>query len=104
MRRNFDEGISEIKKIKESIYEGYKLNLLLYDDKLKSYICKQTGVPVELYSKILESIPGQNLGIPKKIITSSITLSGKDTPMFTFKGGFISILDGYVNVDIGFID
>jgi hypothetical protein len=24
--------------------------------------------------------------------------------MFTFKGGFISILDGYVNVDIGFID
>ena len=38
IRNNRADGMEEIKKIKQCIYEGYKLNMATWDKKVRSYV------------------------------------------------------------------
>jgi HrpA-like RNA helicase len=102
MRQNFSEGMDEIIKIKKCIYEGYRLNLLIYDEASKSYVSPYYGNKVLLdKNKILNPMLVDK--IPKNIITTKNTLMYK-TDSYVFTGGDVSVLDGFVDIDIDYIN
>ncbi len=97
----FDNNISEswIQYIKQCIYEGYKLNLMILNEAGTSYISEQTGITIGVksalqYFKNLESNP-------KFIVTDAITFRNvpmTDKNIFSFNTNFVSPLDGYVGL------
>jgi HrpA-like RNA helicase len=88
-------GFAEIKKLKKCFYSGYKLNLLVVDD--VAYKLAHKNISVKVKSKILDNRP-------KYILVDSYMLSQKfGSSQYQFEtSGFTSILDGYVDVDLGF--
>lgn len=109
LRKDLTEGLEEIRKIKKSIYEGYRFNLLKYDEEAKSYIAKYGHNKVNLSSKLLKPIKLDDdiqQSRPKFIIVSSVMLqsSSNNPGMYEFNGGDISVLDGFVDVDEEFIN
>jgi hypothetical protein len=103
MKRNINEGYEEIIKIKKCIYEGYRYNLATYNDRLNTYITKQTHIPIMLETKIIRL---DKKNIPSYVIIGKIELkeSNKIKGSYEFIGSNISILDGYVNVDLEYYD
>ena len=47
IRNDMDAGIKEIKKIKHSIYEGYKLNIATYNNATRTYILDYNKIPLK---------------------------------------------------------
>jgi HrpA-like RNA helicase len=109
LRKDLTEGLEEIRKIKKSIYEGYRFNLLKYDEEAKAYIAKYGHNKVNLSSKLLKPIKLDDdiqQSRPRFIIVSSVMLqsSSNNPGMYEFNGGDISVLDGFVDVDEEFIN
>jgi len=46
IRNNLEEGVSEIKKLKKCFIDSYRLNLIIWDNKSKSYILKHRNIPI----------------------------------------------------------
>ena len=108
LRDNLEEGMEEIKKIKQCIYEGYRMNLFIWNDGLKSYASNYGHYPVSLDSKLLRPLrPDVDIKQlrPQKIIVSSALLgqSNLDKGMYEFVGADISVMDGFVDVDVEFM-
>jgi HrpA-like RNA helicase len=109
LERNLSEGMSEIKKMKMSIYEGYRANLCVCNIETQRYINRQ-NCHVELESKIIKPIGEMNDEIqqkrPQKIIVSQIMVSENpfEKGMYIFKGGDVSVMDGFVDIDREFLD
>ena len=108
LKDNLNEGLEEIRKIKQCIYEGYRLNLFIWNDGLKAYISNYGHYPVSLESKLLRPLrPDIDIKQlrPQKIIVSSALLGSSNTNkgMYEFVGADICILDGYVDVDVDFM-
>ena len=108
LRDNLEEGMEEIKKIKQCIYEGYRMNLFIWNDGLKSYVSNYGHYPVSLDSKLLRPLrPDVDIKQlrPQKIIVSSALLgqSNLDKGMYEFVGADISVMDGFVDVDVEFM-
>jgi HrpA-like RNA helicase len=99
LKRNIEEGIEEIKKIKQCIYEGYRYNLFMYDNsgtkpKYKHSILQYE---IEIDSNITK------VAKPKYVIVSNILVQpGFIKSIYRFNGTDVSVLDGYVDVDINF--
>lgn len=95
--------VLEIKQIKKCIYEGYKMNTATLVE--NAYYTDCTHVPIKVKSYLInESIKLDNFKQmkPKKIIYSSLMLSGSDK--FTFNtGDCICVLDGFIDIDETFI-
>jgi HrpA-like RNA helicase len=93
--KSSDDGFTEIKKIKKCVYAGYKLNLLVHDGNVYKSAHKHVNVKVK--SKILGDYP-------KYVLVNSYMLSQKfDSSQYQFESsGFVSVLDGYVDVDLQF--
>jgi len=111
LRTNLDEGMEEVRKIKKCIYEGYRLNLYVWNEGAKSYISNVHHNGVSLESKIVKGFGGSSdpdikQSRPQKIIVSAVTLrAGQNTDgMYEFAGADVSVLDGFVDVDENFID
>jgi hypothetical protein len=119
LRRNLSEGMSEIINIKKCIYEGFRLNLCLWDEKLNMYVCQHNNMGISSQSKlitpIMQSVDVQNKdhdelnkyilqNRPQKIILSDINIRTKftDKGMYELTGEDISVMDGFVDVDIDF--
>ena len=68
---NLQDGIGEIKKIKNCIANVYQLNSLIYDDTLQSYVSEYKKIPVNIQDNNLISTVDIN---HKKIFTSNISL------------------------------
>jgi hypothetical protein len=102
-RNNFDEGIEEIRKIKQCIYEGFKFNIFTWNDILKKYSSLNVFYDVNIGPQnILEPLILDNTIIrPKNIILGNviIKLSTTKPNVYEFNGSIISVLDGYVNID-----
>lgn len=100
LKRNLSEGIDEIKKIKNCIYEGYRFQIYIWNDISRQYVgrCQNT---VELSSYLIDHKSGQ---VPQKIIVSDIVIREMPTKLYKFVGGDISVLDGYVDVDMEFLN
>jgi HrpA-like RNA helicase len=109
LRNDLGEGLEEIRKIKKSIYEGYRFNLYINDG--TGYISKYGHNTVTLDSKLIKPIkptdmPDVQQIRPKYIVVSNtmIQVSSVTPGMYEFAGGDISVLDGYVDVDEEFLN
>jgi HrpA-like RNA helicase len=106
LRRNFAEGMNEILKIKKCLYEGYRLNLCTWNDKVNGYVNSKNLV-IGLQTPLLKPLKvgedkAKKIQIrPKNILVSGLMLM----PMFdtySFVGGEVSVMDGFVDVDYNF--
>ena len=107
-RENLDECVSEVKKIKQCIIDGYRFNLLVWDNSIKKYILHHRNIPVFVKSNVLSRM-GENAVQTNAnfIVSSNIMLrqSQKDKDVFQFEhSGSISIMDAYLDIDLGFLD
>lgn len=102
------ELLEYIKIIKQCIYEGYKLNLAIYNPIEKSYFVKKSHLKIEVNSEYLvNKIDSYRYGDvnPKYIIFDELLFTTKMySTLYTAKVGNISILDGYVAVDINYLN
>jgi HrpA-like RNA helicase len=106
----FEESIEEIIKIKQCIYEGYKLNVATYDSEQNVYISNFNGYEIETNSYLLKNFPSLKNGRqftdnkPKHILYDSLTIKQNFNSDYTFSvSNCITILSGYVNIDFSFI-
>lgn len=110
---NLADGITEVKKIKKCIMSGFRLNTAVWVHKLKSYSLMYRARQVKVVSDIVKYTPLHEefenttySTIPRYIILSSVVISTdpvKEDGIYTIIGtGFISVMDGFVNIDIEF--
>lgn len=105
---NMSEGMDEIRKIKQCIYEGFRFNLHIWNEVSKTYVSQYGHNPVTLESKIIKPLKADSdikQTRPQKIIVSSsmISISGSNPGMYEFVGADVSVLDGFVDVDVDFL-
>jgi HrpA-like RNA helicase len=94
---NLDEGLEEIRKIKEAIYSGFHMNVCIWNNSLKQFVINKRNIPVSITSEILSYITNKPNHI---IITNYLFTQGSTSLTFEFSStGFISVLDNYINVD-----
>jgi HrpA-like RNA helicase len=104
LRKNLDNGIEEIRKIKECILDGYRFNLAIWDDTSKKYTLIYRNLPINVESSLLSKFSDE--GRPQKIIIAKYSLSESRSgkKIFEFNSqDVISVLDGFINVDINFL-
>jgi HrpA-like RNA helicase len=107
IRNSLDDGLSEIKKIKKCILDGYRFNLIIWDDTSKRYMLHHRNIPVYFNRSLLLGRMGDD-AVQKNanfIIASEIMLfsSQKNPGMFEFQGNQpISIMDS-LDIDINFL-
>lgn len=108
----FIESIEEVIKIKKCLYEGFKFNIAIYDENKKKYIINNTNKEIEVESYLIKNLPilesGKKFEINKpKIILYDSLLIKKNSNINTYEfnvGNSISILSGYINIDLDFIN
>ncbi len=99
--------IESVIKLKQCIYEGYKNNLLIWNDDENSF---QTlsGLNVTVNSKIVSRLSYQKLGAPfdqdrPKVLIYKELLTRQDrNGLFVHEASLISVMDGFVHVDLEF--
>ena len=105
--QNIYEGMSEFQKIKQSIYEGYRFSIFTWDSKTDNYINNNYKYPLYTFSKLINT--NYNVDIikqkrPMYIIAGDIIFKYNPmTKQHSFIGSHISVLDGFVDVDINFL-
>lgn len=106
-RENLDECVGEVKKIKQCIVDGFRFNLLIWDNSVKKYILHHRNIPVMVKSNVLSKM-GENAVQTNAnfIISSNIMLkqAQNNKDVFQFENtGSISIIDSYLDIDLGFL-
>ena len=108
LKQNFNDGMDEIKKIKMSIYEGYRFNLLVWNSTSKEYIRHTIKVPIKINSTLIKPLYGDSIkqDRPKNIIVKGVLLKEKafSQGAYEFTGDVISVMDGFVNIDYDFLN
>lgn len=98
-----DELLECVRKIKQCIYEGYKLNMAEWNPKAKAYITKQTHTFLPFFNPLFigkRDIDKYGDGNPRFIIFDKITLKlNQNTGLYTPNVNGISVLDGFVAID-----
>lgn len=98
LEQNRLEGLGEIRKIKQCIYEGYRMNLCIYDKNQSAYILQYNKLPIDVISSLVKSI--DDAPMPKKLIVANKTFrKAQYGPRYELTGYEISVLDGFVDVD-----
>ena len=93
-----DKYIKHLSIIKQCIYDGYRLNLIINDKISRNYKDRFGNI-----TKIKS--PNRNIGFPKYIITNAIKIVGNpfsETFQFNIESDKISVMDGYVPIDLQF--
>jgi HrpA-like RNA helicase len=98
LKRNLAEGLDEVIKIKQAIYEGYRFNVCILNDINKKYIAKNHNT-VNVTSNIITDHQPQKIIVGQVMLQESFFNKG----MYEFTGNDISVLDGYVIVDMTFL-
>lgn len=85
-------------KIKKCIYEGFKLNLAIWNNQMCTYITHNTHLPIEVNTSFIKKDIR-----PKYILFDRIFLTqNRDNIMYNTKIYNISSLDGWVTPDLTF--
>ncbi len=104
---NIYMGLEEVKKIKQCIYEGFRLNTATWDENKQNYILDNTHEKIILTSDIIHPLPAHSTFIqnrPKKIIVSNINLNeNKFTKIYQQEADVVSVMDNFINIDDTFI-
>jgi HrpA-like RNA helicase len=107
LQRNIQEGIDEIKKIKYCIYEGYRFNVCIWNNISKTYVGTYAHNNITINSKLIKPLTADDdikQLRPQKIIVSTVTVQqNSNKNIYEFIGGDISVLDGFLDVDIEFL-
>lgn len=102
---NINIGIEEVRKIKQCIYEGYRLNMATFDG--VDYVLDTTHERIKISSSVTKPVPQHDSIIqtrPKKIIVREIDLKeNMFSGVYQFEAERISSMDGFVDVDETFI-
>ncbi len=108
LQDNIVEGMEEVRNIKKCIYEGYRMNLYIWNESVKAYVSHVNHNMVTLDSRILRGIQDAEFQQtrPQQIIVSDVTLRQSQTNkgMYEFMGADISVLDGFVEPDLDFLN
>lgn len=104
LQDNLEIGLHEIKKIKRCILDGYRFNLLVWDENVKKYMRYYKKIYVNIFKNNLISRLGDDAiqNNANFIVTSEIlyTLMGTN---YVFKSSdTISIMDT-INIDLNFL-
>jgi|Laugresu1bdmlbdd_1035124.scaffolds.fasta_scaffold00041_23 HrpA-like RNA helicase len=107
---SLNEAINNIIQIKKCLYEGFKLNIAVYNPKLNKYIIKNTSFEIQINSYLTKNLPILNSGKkfevnkpPILLFDSSIIKKNPDINNYQFHvANTISILSGYINIDSNF--
>jgi HrpA-like RNA helicase len=95
-------------KFKSCIYEGYKMNLLIWDEK-KQYYTNRHGLKVVVESKLVSNLSYQVIGVnfkqnrPHILLYKNLILKKGISGTFEWIADTISVMDGFVNVDTEFM-
>lgn len=106
---NVTELVDSVTKLKKCIYEGYKLNLVRWNDTTNTYQTA-TGVDVVIDSKLLNPLSYQKVGAkfeqerPRLVIYKELLMRQDRYGKFVYEASMISVMDGFVNVDLEFED
>jgi len=111
LKQNLEDGLEEIKKIKHCIYEGYRLNLCIWNNISQSYIHQISHNKITLDNKLLKPFKKKLFNnqiqqeMPQKIIIDQIIFrqNPKNKDCFEFISDNVSVLDGFVEIDQQFI-
>ena len=102
---NNTELVDSVIRLKQCIYEGYKNNLLTWNEETGTYQA-QTGINVIVKSKITSRLSYQNLGAafdqdqPKTIIYKELlTRQDLKSGDYMHEASMVSVMDGFVHVD-----
>lgn len=106
---NNTELVDAVTKLKKCIYEGYKCNLLVWNDQ-ESCFKTTTGIDVVVKSKITNQLSYQKIGAPfdqnrprlllyKDLMTKQDLKTGK----YMNEASVVSVMDGFVEVDLELI-
>lgn len=100
--RKFDDGMAEVAKIKQCIYEGFRMNLAVWTPEIMSYVINRRGVPVVVGSSYVQkNVEGQ--GQPNYIILSNYSLqSTRKSELKIQAKSMVSVLDGHIQPDLNF--
>jgi hypothetical protein len=106
LRDNLSDGISEIKKIKKCILDGYRFNLCLFDKSIFKYVSVHRNIPISIQSSVISRMgdDSQQNG-PKFIIVNDIGMFQmmNGSGMYEFSSKTVSVLDGFIDVDPSFL-
>lgn len=105
--RFFIETINEIIKIKHCLYEGFKLNIAIYNKYKDKYFTYKTNKELEIDSYLVKNLPILNNGTnfetnkPKIILYDGLLIKKNSlTNNYNYYiSNSISVLSGYINVD-----
>jgi HrpA-like RNA helicase len=107
LKNNLEDGVVEIKKIKKCIFDGYRLNMVIWDDTSKKYILHHRNIPVQIIRNNLLSRMGDD-AVQRNanfIVVSEIMLSEsqKNPGIYEFQTSDpISIIDT-IDIDLKFL-
>lgn len=101
---------AHITNIKQCIYEGFKLNLIEYNEAENKYVNKY-GMPLKVPELFKDNALGRATkkiggvaiqGKPKYAVVSNFTIKEdrKNPGMYVLRANYASYLDGYVNTDL----
>lgn len=102
------ELVDSVIRLKKCIYEGYKNNILLWNEDANSYQT-MSGLNVVVKSKITSRLSYQKLGAPfdqdqPKILIYKDLLTRQDrSGQYLHEASMISNMDGFVHVDLDLI-
>ena len=105
IKDNIEEGMGEIKKIKECIYEGYRYNVCKKVG--NKYVSAYTSGTIVLDTPLVQEIKWDDSlqDSPQYIIVANITLlpSRVNKGMYEFSGSIVDVMDGFTVVDDEFL-
>jgi HrpA-like RNA helicase len=129
IKKNYAPVLEQVRKIKRCIYEGFRLNMARWDESRRTYTMFETNQPIFVQSPLVRYMrPNEHLetkitpksapkteaeakkggyatpaitSIPKYIIVSTplIMLNRIAKKYELINSGYISVLDGFVNID-----
>jgi len=104
---NNDDLVNSVIKLKKCIYEGYKCNLLKWNESANSYQTN-SGINVMVDSKLVSPLSYQKVGAPFKqnrpelLIYKALLMRQDRSGHFNYEASAISIMDGFAHIDLDF--
>lgn len=99
--KNTETGISYIKKIKQCVYEGYRLNTATWD--VFRYVHDATNLNLVIDSPVIKELPKHDdfkQSRPLRIIVRNMQLrKDPNSEVYLYNVYRVSSMDGYVNID-----
>jgi HrpA-like RNA helicase len=106
-RENLDEFVAEVKKIKLCIVDGFRFNIIIWDNTSKKYILQHRNIPIQIRSNVLSRMGDDAVQTNANFLISSSIMfkqSQNDKDIYQFEhSGCISILDT-LDIDLEFLN